>query len=227
MTPEELRANIESNLKLMGAAAKAARAEESKEEADKKEEEDKKGAEKKAEHAKAHEKGAELADKAHKAVGALRDHVQASENDEAFSDEHKGLVDKAHKAMRSAHKALAGSEPKESDAKDEDAEDAEDGDKAMLATALKSIGSLTEKIKGLEQKVLAPRGAGAGAEGIQFEKGSEPTAKKSISELTDSEREVAIKAALGRSHAMPIPANTFDRTGNEVLKAIDALAQKI
>ena len=233
MTPDELRAKIKTNTEALLAASKALEAADASKAAGaadaKKAEDDKKDA-----TAKAYKEAAEFSAKAHKAVGALHEHVAKSDH---IEEGHKEACAKAFKAMTAAHKALGGKPGSEEEAEDEAGEDKKK-EAAAMADAFKSaLAPLQEQIKQLEARAYQPKGAGpGGAAVVTATKGAiapgavvvpdNKTAQKAIAKMTTEEREEARKAAYARTKTIGIPADQFQVLGNDALKALGALAEQ-
>ena len=230
-TPEEIRAGLAASVAALNAAhtvaAPAAKAAEGK-----KEEDDKKG-EKEAAKKAAYDKAGDLAGKAMKAMNALRGHVESSDD---ISDEHKEACAKAHKAMKAAASNF-GTGDESAGEKGMDAE----AMKGMIAEAVKgataesskTIEALKAQVEQLASRTMGPRGGGSGAAAVAIARkgmgtevqGSE-AAGKAVGDMTPAERQTAALKALGRTRLVPVPMEQFERTGNEVLGALDQVAEK-
>ncbi len=224
-TLEEIRARMQANLKLIQDASKAAKP-------DDKKEDDKEGAAKAKKDAYA--KGQDLAVKAHKAVQAMHDHADKSEHVEKA---HKDVCASAMKAMKDACKGWGGSAADEAESVDSRQEG---GEKAAYGEAMKALGAAQAKLDAAEKltmlSLVKGGGAGAGLPGADAPTaqkgasagGGEPfkmPSKAELEKMTDEQRnELALKS-VHIDHSIPIPADQFDRTGNEVLMAARKLAE--
>ncbi len=177
----------------------------------------------KDDHKAAFGKAADLATKAHKAVGDLNEHLQGMAKDKAPGA--SGLAEdgeKVHKSMKALHgdcHKAAGMEPKASEGDGE-------SEKTAFGDAMKAIGMLTAKIESLEKAAYQPRAAGPGV--VTATKGAAlegVVAHKAIGDMSEDERDEARKAALARSKQMPIAADEFAKMGQDSLRAADKVLQ--
>jgi len=225
MTPEEMQARIAANLKSIQdaqAAAKTVVGDSAKKAADD-DKDEMKGAK-----GDAYEKGQGLAIKAHKAVKAMHEHAMGNENVEKS---HKEACAKALTAMGGACKAWGGPAAEEAEATDSKQEG---GEKALYGEAMKALGAMQAKLDMIEKGAYQPRGAGAGAAVATAVKGAaadgeaeafKMPSKAEMAKLSDDERKELALKSLAIDKALPMAADAFKFTGNEVLKAQRALAE--
>ena len=230
MTPEEMQARITANLKAIQDAQTASKAivgdtaTKAKKAEDAGDGEDMKGAKKDA-----YEKGQGLAVKAHKAVKAMHEHAMGNEN---VAEEHKDACAKAMKSVGAACKAWGGPAADEAEATDSKQEG---GEKGAYGEAMKTIGKLEARLDMMEKGAYGPRAAGAGAAVATAVKGAavdganegfKMPSKAEMDKMSPEDRQELAMKSLQIDKALPIAADAFKFTGNEVLKAQRSLAEQ-